>query len=201
MKMKMTSPAALSAALLCLLVAGCKSSTTSTPASGAASSTTSTAAAVATAPASSPASPAAGSATGATQAAAGGAGKSHPCSLVTSAEAQTALGVAATIKYSNVDDGIYTNCEYISADTLHLLTIQVFDDSVAKSDFAQKPDGTTPVAGVAGGAYWYPDQQILEVWQNNVRVNFQLNDNTNTMSVAQIEAALVTVAKTAMTRL
>lgn len=200
--MKTTPAAVVPAALLCMLVAGCKSSTTSAPAAGATSSTTTSAAAATTAEASSSANPAAGSAPAATPAAASGAAKSHSCSnLVTSAEAQTALGVAATLKYSNVDDGIYTNCEYVSADASHLLQIQVFDDSVAKSDFAHNPDGTTPVAGVAGGAYWYPDQQLLAVWQNNVQVTFQLNDNTNTMSVAQIEAALVTVAKTAMTRL
>ena len=211
-----TMPAAMvPAALLCMLVAGCKGSTTSTSAPGttapattaAAATTAGTAAPATSAPAataagvSSPASPVAGSATAVTAAAAHGAGKSHPCSLVTSAEAQSALGVAATIDYSNVDDGIYTNCEYISADRMHRLTIQIFDDSVDKSDFAKTPDGATPVAGVADGAYWYPDQQLLGVRQNNVQVNFQLNDNTDTMTVAQIEAALITVAKTAMTRL
>jgi len=208
-----TMPAAMvPTALLCMLVAGCKGSTTSTSAPGttapattaAAATTAGTAAPATSAPAataagaSSPASPVAGSATAA---AAHGVGKSHPCSLVTSAEARSALGVAATIDYSNVDDGIYTNCEYISADRMHRLTIQIFDDSVDKSDFAKTPDGATPVAGVADGAYWYPDQQLLAVRQNNVQVNFQLNDNTDTMTVAQIEAALITVAKTAMTRL
>jgi len=211
-----TMPAAMvPAALLCMLVAGCKGSTTSTSAAGATAPATSAAAATAagaTAPAtsapaataagaSSPASPVAGSATAVTAAAAHGVGKSHPCSLVTSAEAQSALGLAATIKYSNVDDGLYTTCEYISADTLHRLQIQIFDDSVDKSDFAKTPHGSTPVAGVADGAYWYPDQQLLAVRQNNVQVSFQLNDDTDTMTVAQIEAALITVAKTAMTRL
>jgi hypothetical protein len=121
--------------------------------------------------------------------------------LVTSAEAQTALGVAVTTKALNLDDGIYTTCEYISGDGRNYLAIQVFDDSVNKSNFDQNPDGTTPVAGVGGGAYWYPDQQLLAVWQNNVQVTFQLTDESGAMSAAQVEAAEVTVAKTAMTRL
>jgi hypothetical protein len=63
--------------------------------------------------------------------AAGKADKAHPCSLVTFAEVQAALGVPATITTSNVDDGIYTNCVFKSADGNHILQISTFDDRTA----------------------------------------------------------------------
>jgi hypothetical protein len=59
----------------------------------------------------------------------------------------------------------------------------------------------TAVSGVGGGGFTDPDMSLLSVWQNNVLVNFQLNDETSSMSAAQILAAEETIAKAAVNRL
>lgn len=194
------------AAAFCLVAAGCKSSGSSASSSAsvppAAASGAVSAAAVASASGSSSAeaSPAS-SATAAAVPAAGKADKAHPCSLVTSAEVQAALGVPATITTSNVDDSIYTNCVFKSADGNHILQISTFDDTDSKSEFDQNPNHMTAVSGVGSGAFTDPDMGLLSVLQNNVLINFQLNDETSTMSAAQILTAEETIAKAAVNRL
>jgi hypothetical protein len=133
--------------------------------------------------------------------AAGKADKAHPCSLVTVGEAEAALGVAATITNMNVDDGLYTVCEYESADSRHILEVSTFDDSQSKSAFDSNVNEMTPESGIGGGALWSSGMGLLSVWQNNVLVDFHLDDESGTMSGTEILAALETVAKAAVARL
>jgi hypothetical protein len=220
------SLAAAGLAGLCLVGAGCKSggtqtsSSTSIPPAAASipAAVGSAASATATVPPASPgsasasvvASASAGSAavaspstsTSTPAAPAGKADKAHPCALVTPAEVQTALGGPGTITVINVDTGLYTNCTFKSADGNLILQISTFDDTDSKSAFEQNPNHLTAVSGVGGGAFTDPTMDLLSVWQNNVLINFQLNDNeTNPMSTGQILAAEETVAKAAINRL
>jgi hypothetical protein len=133
--------------------------------------------------------------------ASGGAGKSHPCSLVTAADAQTALGVAAPATTTDKDDGLYTDCVYTSADGRHILSIQILDDTDDKADFDKNVNNLTPVPDVGDGALFSGDMDLMSVLKGDVLMNLLLNDESGDTSPAQVEAALTVVAKAAVSRL
>jgi hypothetical protein len=131
----------------------------------------------------------------------GSAGKSHPCSLVTAADAHTALGVAAPATTTNKDDGLYTDCVYTSADGRHSLSIQILDDTDDKADFDKNVNNLTPVPGVGDGALFSSDMDLMSVLKGDVLINLLLSDESGDTTPAQVEAALTVVAKAAVSRL
>jgi len=165
--------------LVALLVAACSGGATSNP--------TSTA----------PASPA--STTPATSQA--GTGTADPCALVTSAEAQAAIGVpVATTKRK--DEGGYHVCEYTSADGRTTLGVTLYDrvgDGEDQTSFELAFAGQ-PVTGVGSDARFNADLSTLAVLQNGTVINVGVS-NVASATAAQIQAALTKVAIAALGRL
>lgn len=186
-------------ATLCV-AAGCKGSSSTvssggTPSSSQSASSSSSSSASTSAPAS-------GSEVAASSAASSGsAGKSHPCSLVTAADARTALGVAAPATITDKDDGLFTDCVYTSADGRHSLSIQILDDTDNKADFDKNVNKLTPVPGVGDGALFSSDMDSMSVLKGNVLINLLLSDESGDTTPAQVKAALTVVAKVAVSRL
>ena len=134
-------------------------------------------------------------------ASAAGTGSADPCALVTSAEAQAAIGVpVATTKRK--DDSGYHVCEYTSADGRTNLVVTLYDrvgDGEDKTSFELAFAGQ-PVTGVGSDARFNADLSALAVLQNGTVVVVTMSNPVG-VAGAQIQAALTKVAIAALGRL
>lgn len=164
--------------LLALMAAACSGGATSNPAATGTPLTNATAAA-----------------------SAGASGSADPCALVTSAEAQAAIGVpVATVKPK--DEGGEQVCEYTSADGRTSLVVTLYDrvgDGEDTTSFELAFAGQ-PVSGVGSDARFNADLSALAVLENGAVLDVSMS---NPVDVAgpQIQAALTTVATAALGRL
>lgn len=130
-----------------------------------------------------------------------GSDTADPCGLVTSAEAQAAMGVpVATTKRK--DEGSYHVCEYTSADGRTDLVVTLYDrvgDGEDQTSFELAFAGQ-PVSGVGSDARFNADLSALAVLQNGTVVDVSMSNPVG-VAGAQIQAALTKVAISALGRL
>ncbi|HLY50779.1 MAG TPA: hypothetical protein VKR21_16445 [Solirubrobacteraceae bacterium] len=131
-------------------------------------------------------------------ASAAASGTADPCSLVTSAEAQAAIGVAvATTKRK--DEGGVQVCDYTSADGRTSLVVTLYGDAEDTTSFELAFAGQ-PVSGVGSDARFNADLSALAVLQNGTVVDVSMSNPVG-VAGAQIQTALTTVAIAAIGRL
>jgi hypothetical protein len=132
----------------------------------------------------------------------GGSGTTDPCALVTSAEAQAAIGVPV-VTMKRKDEGVIQVCEYTSADGRTDLVLTLYErvgDGQDQTSF-ELAFGGQPVSGVGSDARFIVDLSALAVWQNGTVVDVAMSNPVGSPGAAQIQAALVKVAIAALGRL
>ena len=131
-----------------------------------------------------------------------GTGTADPCALVTSAEAQAAMGVPVA-KTTPKNDGTSHVCDYASADGRTDLEVTVIDpgpDAADKTTFDIAYGAGQPIAGVGGDAYFNAALNALSAWQNGTVVSVGVS-NPAVASAGQVQAALTKVAIAVLARL
>lgn len=173
----------------CLTAAACGSGSSSTPAAAGSS-------AVAF-PSSSSAAPSV-----ATAAAANHADAKKPCSLVTLADANQAMGLTLDADVVNQEiAGINVNCTYNDSKG-HRVQITVAEDPESVDQLTQfASHGATKVPGVGDNAYWNPSASTISVSSHDVGFVIGVFDDHLTMGDAKAQAAATSLAKTAAGRL
>jgi hypothetical protein len=132
----------------------------------------------------------------------GASGSTDPCALVTSAEAQAAIGVpVATVKRK--DQGQVQVCEYTSADGRTDLVLTLYERVGAGEDSTsfEAAFAGQPVSGVGSDARVNADLSGLAVLQNGTVVDVAMSNPVGSAGAAQIQAALTKVAIAALGRL
>jgi hypothetical protein len=115
--------------------------------------------------------------------------RADPCVLVTSADAQAAVGIPMG-QAKAMDDGLYRHCTYVSADGRYILNVSTIEDDEASFEQGRKitTKNSKTVAGLAANAYFDLDHQMLLVFRKGILLNVQVSDHSGNSSVAQLEA-------------
>jgi hypothetical protein len=123
--------------------------------------------------------------------------KMDPCTLVTTAEARSILGVAVVAPVSS-DDGLFRHCVYSSADKRNSLMLEAQTQDKAPFEQFMKIRGN-PIPKLGSDAY--ANAEAVLVWKNGTQVNVTISDESGKMSDAQKESAREKAASLVLRRL
>jgi hypothetical protein len=130
-------------------------------------------------------------------AAAEASAKMDPCTLVTTAEARSILGVAVVAPVSS-DDGLMRHCVYSSADKRNSLMLEAQTQDKAVFEQFMKIHGN-PLPKLGTDAY--TNAEAVLVWKNGTQVNVTISDESGKTSDAQKESAREKAASLVLRRL
>jgi hypothetical protein len=143
----------------------------------------------------------AGDGTTSPPAAASAAAAPDPCSLITKAEAEAAIGAAVTGPDKSSGMGNFDQCQYqYSGERLTdvgAVTVQVeaVDLASKQKAFADAADPTEPVSGIGDAAFWAPGHSALFVGKGNLTTSFSVTRQGIDMKAASRALAEKGVAR------
>ena len=124
-----------------------------------------------------------------------------PCTLVTKAEAEAAIGAAVTGPAKGGGMGQFDQCQYLySGERLTdqgavTVQVQAVDLASKQKAFADGGEAIEPLAGLGDGAFWVPGHSALYVGKGNVTASFSVTRQGIDMKAASRALAEKGVAR------
>jgi hypothetical protein len=118
-----------------------------------------------------------------------------PCSLITQAEAEAALGLKAEGPQKDSGFGQFAQCQYTASGErvtdVRSATVQVHpvDFASKRKAFADAGEKIEPIAGIGDAAFWAPGYSFLYVQKSKLTAAFAVHRQEADLLKASIELA------------